>query len=53
MSLDDVSPVYRVNVIGKNQTIVFGPGASPKERIKHTNQRIHPDDTIEAISAKY
>jgi len=52
MSLDDVSPVYRVNVIGKNQTIVFGPGASPKERIKHTNQRIHPDDTIEAIKRK-
>ena len=57
----DVGPVFRVNVIDKTQTIgrtiVFGPPpakdrASPNERIKHSNQRIHPDDTIEAIKRK-
>jgi len=52
---DDVRPTYRVNVIGKNQTIVFGLSSlpsSPNERIKYSNQRIHPDDTIEAIKRK-
>jgi hypothetical protein len=55
---DGVGPVYRVNVIGKNKTkttIVFGLSSlpsSPNERIKHSNQRIHMDDTIEAIKRK-
>ena len=53
MSAEDVGPVYRVNVIGKKQTIVFGGSPSVSgERIKHTNQRIHLDDTIEAIKRK-
>ena len=55
MSSDDVGPVYRVNVIGKQQTIVFGPSSakeSQNERIKYSNQRIHLDDTIEAIKRK-
>lgn len=54
MSSDDVAPVYRVNIIGKNQTIVFGPSSKAlvNERTKYSNQRIHPDDTIEAIKRK-
>jgi hypothetical protein len=53
MSLDDVGPVYKVSVVGKNQTIVFGPPPThPNERMKYSNQRIHPDDTIEAIKRK-
>jgi hypothetical protein len=55
---DDVGPVYRVNVIGKNKTsttIVFGLSSLPSvsgERVKHSNQRIHLDDTIESIKRK-
>ena len=54
MSVMPESPVFRVNVIGKHQTtIVFGGSSSgSSERVKHSNQRIHLDDTIEAIKRK-
>jgi hypothetical protein len=50
------NPIYIVNVMGQNQTIVFGPATEdsppPNERLKYSNQRIHPDDTIETIKRK-
>jgi len=54
MNVMPESPVYRVNIIGKHQTtIVFGGSQSgSSERTKHSNQRIHLDDTIEAIKRK-
>ena len=51
-----VNPIYIVNVVGQNQTIVFGPATEdsppPNDRLKYSNQRIHPDDTIETIKRK-
>ena len=46
-----------ININGKGETriIVFGPaegGPPPNERRKYSNQRIHPDDTIETIKRK-
>lgn len=53
---DDANPIYAVNIMGPNQLIVFGPadGANPppNERVKYSDQRIHPDDTIETIKRK-
>ena len=56
MSVLPESPVYRINVIGRNKTttttIVFGSPSVSSDGIKYSNQRIHPDDTIEAIKRK-
>ena len=53
---NDANPVYTVNIMGTNQLIVFGPADEanppPNERVKYSNQRIHPDDTIETIKRK-
>ena len=50
------NPIYIVNVMGQNQTIVFGPATEdsppPSDYIKYSKQRMHPDDTIETIKRK-
>ena len=54
---NDANPIYIVNVMGQTpQMIVFGPANEdsppPNERLTYSNQRIHPDDTIETIKRK-
>ena len=51
------NPIYIVNAMGQTpQMIVFGPANEnsppPNERLKYSDQRIHPDDTIETIKRK-
>ena len=52
----NANPIYKVNVMGQNQLIVFGPedegGPPPNDHVKYSKQRIHPDDTIETIKRK-
>ena len=51
-----MEPIYIANIVGRELTIVFGPadegGPPPNDRIKYSNQHIHPDDTIETIKRK-
>ena len=53
---NDANPIYTVNIMGPNQLIVFGPANAanppPNDRVKYSDQRIHPDDTIETIKRK-
>ena len=54
---NDANPIYIVNVMGQTpQMIVFGTANEtsppPNERLKYSDQRIHPDDTIETIKRK-
>ena len=52
----NANPIYKVNVMGQKQLIVFGPededGPPPNDHVKYSKQRIHPDDTIETIKRK-
>ena len=54
--VETMEPIYIANIVGRGLTIVFGTavegGPPPNDRIKYSNQRIHPDDTIETIKRK-
>jgi hypothetical protein len=51
-----MEPIYIASIAATRTTIVFGPqeegGPPPSDRVIYSNQRIHPDDTIETIKRK-
>ena len=51
-----MEPIYIATVHGRGALIVFGPQTEdsppPGEHVTYSNQRIHPDDTIETIKRK-
>ena len=51
-----MDPIYIANLVGRNRMIVFGdPHSVIPHSDNHTtysNQRIHPDDTVETIKRK-
>ena len=49
----NIETIYVATIEGKDVIIVFGPAeAGTGDGVRHSSQRIHPDDTIETIKRK-